>query len=192
MRRRLFTILSALSLILCLATATIWVRSYWQAQGVLLRSQSGTNRWHVLLGCIEGTVIFGAQTVKLPPQPGAGSSERTWEWKWGVRMSSNIHFPKGSWWHRRGFLWESTSGTFLTSSAGWLETWTLFVPGWLVTLLAATLPALWLRQPRRRRFREQHGLCLTCGYDLRATLDRCPECGTPIAPPADSPQSGTA
>ena len=191
MKRRLFTTLSALSLILCIATATIWVRSYWQAQGILLHSQSGTNSWDVRLRCIEGTAIFGAQTVELPPQAGAGSSERTFEWRWGVRMHS-YSFPGESWWKRRGFLWETTSGTFLTSSAGWLETWTLFVPCWLVTLLAATLPALWLRQPQRRRFREQHGLCLTCGYDLRASPDRCPECGTPIAPGLDSPQSSTA
>jgi hypothetical protein len=49
------------------------------------------------------------------------------------------------------------------------------VPHWFVAALTAALLAGWgsARRPRRTG-----GLCLCCGYDLRATPDRCPECGS--------------
>jgi predicted amidophosphoribosyltransferase len=48
---------------------------------------------------------------------------------------------------------------------------TVFVIGSIPGFLA-----LWRSRRRRDRFPGRH--CLHCGYDLRASKDRCPECGT--------------
>jgi hypothetical protein len=55
----------------------------------------------------------------------------------------------------------------------------------LVLLPAAVLSAAWLVRFGYRRFRYGRygqGQCARCGYDLRATPGRCPECGTPAQP----------
>ena len=58
--------------------------------------------------------------------------------------------------------------------------WNLQVPYWFLTLIFM-LPAALAPFSLRRRRRVDAGLCAHCGYDIRATPQRCPECGTAIS-----------
>ena len=72
----------------------------------------------------------------------------------------------------------------------------LLVPSNVIVPLTAILPSIWgvrfaARVHRARRDRSRAaatGRCRICGYDLRATPDRCPECGAvPRDPPHNQP-----
>ena len=60
----------------------------------------------------------------------------------------------------------------------------IVVPYWFAMLTLLPLPAFALRRTWVTWRRQHGGLCPSCGYDLRATSDRCPECGAPTASPA--------
>ena len=64
------------------------------------------------------------------------------------------------------------------SGGNWYYSDRFKMEGWLCpALLAAIVPAWRLTASVRRRRRRIAGFCIKCGYDLRATPDRCPECG---------------
>lgn len=59
--------------------------------------------------------------------------------------------------------------------------WAIAVPLWsvLATCLVIAASSFW--RIAKHNDRRLLGLCRKCGYDLRATPDRCPECGTPTS-----------
>jgi hypothetical protein len=53
-----------------------------------------------------------------------------------------------------------------------------YFPLWMLSMVTLLIAVALLLSDFRRRRKIKPGCCPVCGYDLRATPDRCPECGT--------------
>ena len=87
-------------------------------------------------------------------------------------MSGYVHGIGGYGWS----TWTETSG--LQAPPNTVSA--IVFPYWLAVLVGSLAPAWWLwgGKRRRRAHRLAAGWCANCGYDLRASPERCPECGT--------------
>ena len=156
--RRLARILlnaaTAVSALLALASAALWVRSAWTCDQIrtgsyLLESEGGG----LYLSPYLCPVFRDTPIRDSFPAYALGVTER--EWSTDVRRSRPVRIIR---------------------RIEPLRDWLVIVPHWFATLVFAALPVNRLARHVRRRHPPGH--CPACGYDLRATPDRCPECGT--------------
>jgi hypothetical protein len=179
MRRPVLRILlnaaTVLSLVLCVVTVAAWVRSY-QARDYVWWSLVNPRRVWTLdtyRGGLVAKIIFAHEIDDFLPRPGVG-----WE------RTAPVSYIKprrlratASGWIGFAFSLDGQDIDVL-SDRRWVA-----CPYWFITLLTAILPGARLAggRQRARRSRMHPSLCRHCGYDCRATPDRCPECGTPVA-----------
>ncbi len=164
--RTLFNAATVLSLVLGAATLLLWRLSYPFGDEPCCVS---LGRSCFVISSFEGSIGFGIITSYRPAdQPSSLQIAARWNdvdsASLGARPTGRILFvPFGD------EASHHRDGTLITRRR------ILFIPHWWFLIVLGILPIQWLR--RRRTSAGWPGRCVQCGYDLRATPDRCPECG---------------
>ncbi len=173
MLRRLFTFLSVVSLLLCVAACVLWVRSYSVSElwlryvdraGFVIQSDQG----RITFRRLEGVPFFdnegwrwGSTSGSISPRQGRG-------------LMGPVGFGSD---HRQERIAPGgmSNLTFDDFTPVRVSEW--WFPHWSVAAAAALPFLLTAGAAMRRRKRQRIGLCPSCGYDLRASPEQCPECG---------------
>jgi hypothetical protein len=174
--------LVVISLLLCLTTVVLWMRSHRVADSLTHGRNASTE---------DGSLIRRYASVKssrgkLVVGRGYFSSAlfRSVTIKEGFGFSQDSSPPAGP--QARTVVWSRLGFVFTrVDSPGMLVSHALWIPHWCAALAFGIAPAAWLWKRQRQAARSSRNLCPNCGYDLRATPDRCPECGTIAKPPAN-------
>jgi hypothetical protein len=195
-RRWLFNGVAALSLLVFAATSVLYVRSYWRGDNLrwlkknyqqlnngtdqIPRSILGINA-RSEVGCFAvsrdfGLVGQGPMIDYVDPGPDGfsywtNSPDPAW-----LIQPRPLPFSGPASWHH----WKIGNLQYTSLSDANGQSYYFSVPWPYLALLAGLLPAAsGIKLIRRRKaIREaQKKHCRVCGYDLRATPDRCPECG---------------
>lgn len=163
--RNLLSGVTVLSLLWALLGAVSWVRSYWREESIAVARSNGCN-FHCI-SATNGRVAYwsvSGDLYALFPQIPRGFSYHS-------TVSHAVppleHAVLGLSWMR----------DVTPDEWGMLRTYISIPHAYLFALFAAIPATRFCRWFYRRR-RMLPGHCFRCGYDLRATPDRCPECGT--------------
>jgi hypothetical protein len=193
-KRWLFNLTAAASMLLLVATIVLWVRSHWinadAAEGFLLGWRSSANvrpyrggalmflsdTGAIRIECNNLTLTDERRIAPYLEQP----ERRAMSYAEGARPPWPL-----TWWRTLRFDWKAPH-VKRSPPQSTVVNWFVRVPYWFVCLPFMLAPALWLNRWRifvRRRRRVAAGLCPQCGYDLRGAIhERCPECGKDVSP----------
>jgi hypothetical protein len=171
MTRRLLDLLAGLSLLACAAVVALWVRSYRVSDVVYWRVPVRDGTYLVIAAGRGGA---GVMATPYPARRDAAVGGADW-----------LHVTRGP-----SELFAASSYRDHWRAPGVLAAWdtrrrvrAVAVRCWVLALLAVAPPAVrfvpWRRWFLSRR-RLARGLCPACGYDLRASTQRCPECGSAV------------
>ena len=170
-RRRILRMLglatACVSLAASVAALIAWPVSHYRTDGLIAAARS-PSAWHVLV--IDVRSQKGVLIVDVThPYVTARLVERVREFAPTFNHDVSGPLPQHTYPTRWGFGWLDQPKQFGAGVA---------VPHWFATLIFATPAAVYGSIRLRARRHPPAGHCVNCGYDLRATPDRCPECGT--------------
>jgi len=174
-RRHIFSNgLALVSVILCITSAALWPLSYGRFNAIANpehRVPDGSMRSRVAIFSCNGHL-----GVLLARQRATYEEEGWWfslRGEWGNALCSAMH---GVFKHRRaGFEFGRDPDLSSGESLAGFE-----LPYWAIIILLGIYPMNWILRKRRSSQLVQL-YCQECGYDLRATPHRCPECGRAAA-----------
>ena len=193
-----FNSLIVLSLVLLVATVVLWVRSYWYETEY--SAQTIVNRPEVYLQRVRAGSAHGIIWWRREFWPRVGSERVTRNrTKWfDLRSLGEAPYEWLPTAYRKEKIWPATIewcawGGFALSIASapppdpplnkvsgiflhWTRMWHVQFAHWQLALLFSINPTMWALTKWARVRRVARGGCVDCGYDLRATPGRCPEC----------------
>ena len=183
--RILINALTVLSLLLWVVVCALWVRSYWRGDGVNVWNRNHAAGMESRAGylCPMVSNLYGETpgAVYWSFPIGRLSDERRGRRAMAVGSFMGFTYYEDS---RPGSgisLVAEVESAGLKVPQGVVQRQWLSIPYWAVCMVAAVPGVLALRRRKRLSRMRAAGHCPACGYDLRATPERCPECGTKTA-----------
>jgi hypothetical protein len=177
----LFNVLAVLSLLLCVGISALWIRGgwmYYSVWGIYHAKQAAA--WPGIgpgggIDSEPGRMSFWMSRKAGADKPNWLHFESTPARRFQDDWTQNVLEPR---FRLMGFRYYTIddSPTYKGASPTALG-FNVDLPDWFLVAVTATAPALWLRRRLKKKPLPEFA-CRTCGYDLRATPWRCPECGT--------------